>query len=72
MLRRVVVELDGMVDPEEIPVDSTHGTVKVVRIWIVVTGTEVAVGAAVVESAVVAQVTIAGFWVMCGAQIPWK
>lgn len=39
----------------------------------VVTGTDVAaVGAAVVERAVVAQVTIAGFWGMCGAQIPWK
>lgn len=58
---------DGMMDPDEMPVDSVHGTVNVVTILTVVTGT---VGTA--PEQVEAAVTMAGFEEMCAAQIPWK
>ena len=56
----MVVEEDGMMLPDEMPVDSVHGTVKVVKIWTVVTGTDVTTAPEEVET-VEAQVTIAGF-----------
>jgi hypothetical protein len=70
--RIVVVEEPGMTDPEEMPVDSVHGTVRVVTIWTVVTGTEVWRYPPDEALTVDAQVTIAGFEETYAAQMPWK
>lgn len=47
----VVVDEDGMVDPEREPVDSVHGTTTVVRRVTVVTGVEATPSADVVAAA---------------------
>jgi hypothetical protein len=56
----VVVEDEGITDPEEIPVVSVHGTVRVVKIWMVVLGTDVATAPVVATETDEAQVTMAG------------
>lgn len=72
--RTEVVEEPGMTLPDEIPVDSVHGTVSVVRIWTVVTGMDVATTPPelAVTVTVEAAVTMAGLEETCAAQIPWK
>jgi hypothetical protein len=72
VLRTDVVELLGMTEPERLPVDSVQGTTMVVRIWTVVTGTEVWPAAVDVTVTEEAPVTITGLVPMCAAQIPWK
>lgn len=61
--RTEVVDEPEMTLPDEIPVDSVHGTVNVVRIWTVVTGTDVAMTPPelAVTVMVEAAVTMAGF-----------
>lgn len=69
-----VVEEPGMTLPDEIPVDSVQGAVRVVRICTVVTGIEVATTPpeVAVTVTVEAAVTIAGFPETWAAQMPWK
>lgn len=69
--RTVVVEDEGMMEPAEMPVVSVQGTVSVVKIWTVVTGTDVATAPLEAET-VEAHVTIAGLEDTWAAQIPWK
>ena len=72
--RTKVVEEPEMMFPDEVPVDSVHGTVKVVRICTVVTGIEVAMTPAelAVTVTVEAAVRMAGLEDTCAAQIPCK
>lgn len=71
VLMILVVEDPGMVAPDDGPSVWMHGTVRVVINWMVVTGTEVADGVAVMMR-VVASVMMAGFSGTYGAQTPWK
>jgi hypothetical protein len=57
--RTDIVEDEGMTEPDEMPVLSVQGTVRVVRIWTVVTGMEVAIAPLEAET-VEAAVTMAG------------
>jgi hypothetical protein len=70
--RTVVVDDDGITNPDEIPVDSVQGPTTVVQIWTVVTGTNVGMAPPDVDVTVEAQVTIAKLELTWAAQIPWK
>lgn len=61
------VEDDGIAVP-----DSEHGTVRVVKTSMVVTGTEAAVTTGPEGAMLEAQVTMAGLEPTWGAQMPWK
>lgn len=67
------VERTEMVEDEGIAVpDVEHGTVIVVRMSMVVTGTPAAVLTGPEGVTLAAQVTMAGLEPTCGAQMPWK
>lgn len=73
----VVVEVLGMTEPEDGPLVSVQGTVRVVRTLTVVTGMLDVAAAEVAEAGltavtVEAAVTMAGLLLICAAQIPWK